>query len=239
MNPVELDKRLRNAFGTSEEWDADGIQIDLGNDIKKAVVSLDLTSDVIDFAIKTKADVVINHHPLFFNGVKNLSVSDSVGKRALSCVKNNISVLAYHTCLDMTSGGVNDSLCDILGIKNLVPFLPFGRLGSIENELDLDSFVKLCEERLNTRVQNTVNCGKTVKNIAVISGSGKDYIDDVLKTGADTFLTGEVNHAAMIDCKEYGLNLVCATHFATENVVLPFLKKQLCLYVPEVEIYGL
>ena len=40
MNPVELDKRLRNAFGTSEEWDADGIQIDLGNDIKKAVVSL-------------------------------------------------------------------------------------------------------------------------------------------------------------------------------------------------------
>ena len=64
----------------------------------------------------------------------------------------------------------------------------------------------------------------TVKKVALVSGSGKDEIREALRAGADTFVTGEVNHSCMLDCKELGLNLVCATHYATERVVLPFLQ---------------
>lgn len=239
MNLIKLDKGLRQIFGESEKWDCDGIQINCGNPIQKAVVSLDLTSDVIEYVKNKKADVVINHHPLIFDPLNEISFSDSTGKRIIGCIRNNISVSAYHTCLDIVDGGVNDCLCDILGIKNTVKFLPFARLGNLEKVYDFELFVKLCEERLNTKAQNILDCGKKVKNIAVISGCGKDYIKEVAGTGADTFLTGEVNHSAIIDCKEYGINLVCATHFATENIVLPFLAEKVRLFVPEVEIYGI
>ena len=40
----------------------------------------------------------------------------------------------------------------------------------------------------------------------------------------DTFITGEVMHNHMIDCKEMGMNLICGTHYATERIVLPVLK---------------
>ena len=238
MKPVELDGYLRQLFGAGEGWDSDGLQIDCGNEIKRAVIALDCTSEVIDFAVKAGADAVINHHPLIFNALDHISISDSVGKRVIFCAKNGISVLAYHSCLDITEGGVNDCLCKALGIKNACAFLPFGRYGSLEKETDFTSFVTFCEKSLETKVQNTLDCGRTVKNIAVISGGGKDYIKDAAETGADTYLTGEVNHAAMTDCKEYGMNLICATHFATENVVLPFLAEKVKQYVPEVITYG-
>lgn len=239
MKPFELDRYLRGLFGRSEDWDADGMKIDCGNDIKKAVVALDCTSDAIEFAVSSGADAIISHHPLIYNALGSISVSDSVGKRVISCAKNGISVLAYHTCLDMTAGGVNDCLCRELGIKNAYAFLPFGRYGSLEAKTDFISFVSYCEKRLKTKVMNAFDCGRPVQNIAVVSGGGKDYVKDAAETGADTYLTGEVNHAAVIDCKEYGINLICATHFATESVVLPFLAENVRKYVPEVVVYGI
>lgn len=237
MNVFELDGNLRRLFGTSEDWDADGIQIDCGNYIKKAVTALDCTSEVIEFAARAGADVIVNHHPLIFNPLDCISVSDSVGKRVAACIKSGISVLAYHTCLDSAEGGVNDCLCEAIGIKNTAAFLPFGRYGALDGEMDLNSFVCFTEKALKTKIQNIVDCGRKVKNIAVISGGGKDYIKEAFSTGADTYLTGEVNHAAMIDCKEYGMNLVCATHFATENVVIPFLAEQVKRFIPEVLMF--
>ena len=68
--------------------------------------------------------------------------------------------------------------------------------------------------------------------MAVISGSGKDEIKEVLASGADTFVTGEVMHNHMIDCKELGLNLICGTHYATERIILPVLADIVSKYVP-------
>ncbi len=237
MKAPELDNNLRRIFGASEDWDNDGIQIDCGNEIKRAVIALDCTSKVIEYAVSQNAGAVITHHPLIFKPLTDISASDSAGKRVVSCVKNNISVLSYHTCFDIAPGGVNDLLCEALGIKNTYPFLPFGRYGSLAAEMDFAAFVALCEDKLKTKVQNVVNCGKTVKNIAVIAGGGKDYVKEAARTGADTYLTGEVNHAAAIDCEEYRINLVCATHFATENAAMPRLAEKAGQFVPEVLVF--
>ena len=45
--------------------------------------------------------------------------------------------------------------------------------------------------------------------------------------GADTLLTGEANHSAILDAGEYGINLAVSTHYATEAVVLPALAEGL------------
>ena len=76
---------------------------------------------------------------------------------------------------------------------------------------------------METKELALVKATPTVKKVALVSGSGKDEIKDALQAGADTFLTGEANHSCMLDCKELGLNLICATHYATERVVLPVL----------------
>ncbi|MEG2118090.1 MAG: Nif3-like dinuclear metal center hexameric protein, partial [Clostridia bacterium] len=206
MKIPKLDRELRAIFGKSEDWDNDGIMIDCGNEIKSVLVALDVTIDAIETAKKIGADAIITHHPLIFNKLECINIDESVSKRAIMCIKNNISVCAYHTCLDIYDGGVNDCLCKAIGIKNTVNFLPFARVGELLNKTSYDDFVKSVEKSLNTKAFMLVDSKKAVKKVAVVSGGGKDYIFDAYKTGADTYLTGEVNHSAMIDAAVYKIN---------------------------------
>ncbi|MBO4794861.1 MAG: Nif3-like dinuclear metal center hexameric protein [Clostridia bacterium] len=237
MNVTEFDKNMRALLGESEPWDSDGIQIDCGGDIKKALVSLDCMSGALERAKETGAGLIVTHHPLIFRPLSSIKASDSVGGRALAACRAGISVVAYHTCLDIAAGGVNDSLALALGIKNARPFVPYGRIGTVR-QTAFTAFARKCEKALGVRAQNALDCGVPVHKIALVSGSGKSEVKSAHEAGADTFVTGEVTHDAMIDCREYGMNLLCLTHFATENVVLPFLAEQVKRFVPEVVFYG-
>jgi putative NIF3 family GTP cyclohydrolase 1 type 2 len=84
-----------------------------------------------------------------------------------------------------------------------------------------------------------VKASDTVKRVAVVSGCGKDEINAVIAAGADTFVTGEVMHNHMIDCKELGLNLICGTHYATERIIVPILAEMVNKYVPcDIYMFG-
>ncbi|MBO7666686.1 MAG: Nif3-like dinuclear metal center hexameric protein, partial [Clostridia bacterium] len=118
MNVTEFDKNMRALLGESEPWDADGVQIDCGGDIKKALVALDCTSGALERAKETGADLIVTHHPLIFRPLSHVSKGDSVGGRVMAACRAGISVAAYHTCLDIAPGGVNDCLCRALGIND-------------------------------------------------------------------------------------------------------------------------
>ncbi|MBO4453184.1 MAG: Nif3-like dinuclear metal center hexameric protein [Clostridia bacterium] len=209
----------------SEEWDHDGRMVvpDGNGEVKKAVIALDATEKAIGFAASIGAQAILTHHPLVFHPIDRLDEYDPVAKKAIKCVRNGIAVLSYHTRLDSLEGGVNDCLAAALGLKDTYAFLPFGRLGNIENETPLEDYVAFCEEALGEKCSFAVKGSGKVKRVAIVSGGGKDHLLDACLAGADTFVTGEANHGAYIAAAEYGINLVCMTHHATERVVLPFL----------------
>ena len=86
--------------------------------------------------------------------------------------------------------------------------------------------------KLDVKAMPMVKTNDTVSRVAVVSGCGKDEIAAVLEAGADTFVTGEVMHNHMIDCKELGLNLICGTHYATERIIVPTLAEIVNEFVP-------
>lgn len=217
-----LDERIPCAL--SEVWDNDGRMIipNPSAEVTGVVCALDCTSVAIEQAKSIGANVIVTHHPLIFKPLPNICTCDSVGKRVIECIKNGISVLSYHTRLDSMEGGVNDRLAAMIGLENVEAFLPYGRIGDVE-EQSFDTFSSMVKDCLGVSEVALVKASDTVKRVALVSGSGKDEISECIKAGADTFLTGEVMHNHMIDCKELGLNLVCATHYATERVVLPML----------------
>ena len=51
----------------SEEWDNSGIQIDMGNDVRRLLIALEINNDVLDEALELNVDMIITHHPLIFN----------------------------------------------------------------------------------------------------------------------------------------------------------------------------
>ena len=219
----------------SEPWDNDGRMIipNPSEEVTGVLCALDCTSVAIDMAIDRGYNVIVTHHPLIFKPIGAITPDDSVGKRIIKCIKHGISVLSYHTRLDSMQGGVNDVLAGYLGIKNTVAFLPYGRIGDVD-EQSFEDFAKKTAEALKLDVKSLglVKASDRVKRVAVVSGCGKDEINDVIAAGADTFVTGEVMHNHMIDCKELGLNLICGTHYATERLIVPILADKINQYVP-------
>ena len=219
---VYLEERIPASL--SEPWDNDGRMVIPHGDaeVTGVLCALDCTTGAIARAKELGCNVILTHHPLIFKPLASLTENDSVGKRVLACVEGGIAVLSYHTRLDSLEGGVNDCLAKAIGLENASAFLPYGRIGEVA-EQSFEQFAALVEKALGTKELALVKATPTVKKVALVSGSGKDEIKDALQAGADTFLTGEANHSCMLDCKELGLNLICATHYATERVVLPVL----------------
>lgn len=232
---IELDKRIPASL--SEPWDNDGRMVIPSPDaeVKRVLCALECTSCTIELAKKHGCNVIVTHHPLVFKPLTEVTNADCVGKRVIECIKNDIAVLSYHTRLDIMEGGVNDMLSEMLGIETPTPFLPYGRIGEVE-EQTFEDFAELVAERLaiNNDRLGLVKSTDKVKRVAVISGCGKDEIKDVIAAGADTFVTGEVMHSHMVECRELGLNLICATHYATER----FIARRLWDFIIELGLKG-
>lgn len=222
------------------EWDHDGLEVcpDAQGEVKRILISLDVTDEVIDRAIKDKVDVILAHHPLFFKGVSEVSVLNPSGDRAVKLIKNNISVMTFHTRLDAVRGGVNDVLAEKLGLEDVEVVGAEGivRVGNLPDEMEADAFARLVKFALGAPCVTLSPCGKKAKRIALIGGSGGEDIFVGRAAGADTYLTGELKYHPTISACEYEMNLVCAGHFYSEYPVTEMLKEKAEELVPDADI---
>lgn len=102
--------------GLAYDWDNVGFQLgDAEAEVKKILLTLDVTENAIKKAIKENIDLIISHHPFIFRPIKKIT-----NPLYLKLIKNNISVFCAHTNLDVIKKGVNFALADKLGLKNLV-----------------------------------------------------------------------------------------------------------------------
>ncbi len=215
-------------YNTQCEWDNCGILVGSEDkEIKKIGFCLDLTSETLCQAKENGVDLIVTHHPVIFKAQKNF-LEGNIAYDAAVC---GISVISAHTCFDCADGGVNDVLCEILGIENQkgVPssecLVPMARIGSVK-ETDVTSFAKLVAEKLST-VCRVVNCGNEVKTVAVCGGAGMDFYLDAVKMGADCFVTGDISHHQMLLAKETGVSVIAAGHFETEYLSMAALQKNI------------
>ena len=70
------------------------------------------------------------------------------------------------------------------------------------------------------------NLDSMVKCAAVCTGSGKSMIKDVIKAGADVYVTGDIDHHTGIDTVAQGLALIDAGHYGTEYIFMDAMKKR-------------
>lgn len=242
MKTLELYKELCKIIPRelSCEWDHDGLEVcpDADREVRKILIALDVTDEVIDKAIKEKIDVILAHHPLFFKGVGEVSVTNPNGERAVKLIKGNITVMTFHTRLDAVEGGVNDILAEKLGLEDVETVGDEGivRVGNLPDEMEADAFARLVKFALGAPCVTLSPCGKKAKRVALIGGSGGEDIFVGRAAGADTFLTGELKYHPTICAGEYGMNLVCAGHFYTEYPVTEFLSEKAKLLCPDADI---
>jgi len=243
MTVLELYKHFDNSFPRelSCEWDNDGLMCcpDGEREVKRVLVSLDVTDGAVDKAIEGGFDVIISHHPMIFKGLKAINDEHFISCKAIKLIRAGISVMSFHTRLDAAEGGVNDILAGLLNLKDAVPFGDgIGRIGTLEAPVELFGFARFVKDTLGAPTVSIADANKAVFKVAVLGGSGKDELNAAVAAGADTYLSGELGHHALTDAPEMGINLIEAGHFYTEAPVCTFLADTLRGLGIESEIFN-
>lgn len=211
------------------DWDNDGLMVctDTLARAEKVLLALDVTDAVAEYAVANGFDIIVTHHPMIFRPLRSLTTEDSVARRAIYLAKHDITVMSFHTRLDMRTGGVNDVLAKRLGIISAIPFGPedekMGRYGVLAKPMDFRMFCGTVCEALGVDAVTAIGDKKEVQKIAVLGGSGKDFVDSAIEVGADVFVTGEITYNVMLEAKARGLCVIAAGHYHTEQPVLDVL----------------
>lgn len=113
--PLSLQEDYDNAglITGSKDWECSG-----------ALISLDVTEEIISEAIENKCNLVIAHHPAIFRGLKKINGKNYTERVIISAIKNDIAIYAIHTNLDNVLRGVNGKIAEKLGLKNTRVLLP-------------------------------------------------------------------------------------------------------------------
>lgn len=190
---------------------------------------MDVTPEAIDYAIENGYDLIISHHPLIFKGVKSVSGDFGIPSRIIKLIKNDVSVMSFHTRFDAVDGGVNDALAELFELTDVEKVLCDGiemmRVGNLKEEISIEEFVALVKEKLGCDYLNFASDSGKVYRLAVLGGGGGSYIRDAHFAGADTYLSGEIGYHNLTDCKDNHINLVEAGHYFTEYPSLQNLAK--------------
>ena len=129
--------------------------------------------------------------------------------------------MGFHTRLDAIDGGVNDILAKLLGLFDIEKFGEgnIGRIGSLPAPITAEELAVLVRDTLGAPRVEFSDCGKPITRVAVVGGSGSDELSAAIFAGADAFVSGELKYHAMTDSSDYGISLVAAGHFYTDNPV--------------------
>ena len=223
-----------------EPWDNDGLMVtaDDSREVRRALVTLDVTEEVVDYAIANHFDLILSHHPLIFRPLGAINEDSHVARKVIRLIQHDIAVISMHTRADKVDGGVNDTLCDLLGIKEAIPFGEgdLGRIGTLDEEYNMEDFAYMLRTVLGAEGILVADACIPIQRVAVVGGDGKGYVAPALAAGADTYISGRIGYNVMTEAGEMGINLIEAGHFFTEQPLTTFFQSLLMRMDPEMYV---
>lgn len=201
-------------FENQEEWDNAGFLIgEFRKEVKKAVLCLDVTKAVAEFAKDVQADLILSHHPVIFKGIKSVKKGSAV----YTCIENSIAVISAHTNFDLAESGINYNLAKHIGLKDIRQIDDsFITVGSLDYEMSIDDFAQFVSDTLDVSGLRYTDTERLIKTVAVGGGACEEYTELAMQN-ADCFVTGDMKYHAMLECSENGYAVISAGHYETEH----------------------
>lgn len=249
MTVADILKFMEELAPRYMKMDGDNVGLLCGDhrrEVKTILVALDPFESVCREAAELGADLIVTHHPLIFFAPKNITDTTPMGRSITTLIQNGISAINAHTNLDCASGGVNDCLAQALGLKNVEIINPSGVMedgtpwgllrGGETREQSLDSFLDFVKEALGCSGLKYAEGNRPVHKVAVGGGCCGEFLQTVAEAGYDTFVTADLKYNQFQDAVDFGVNLIDAGHFATENPVCVYLAEKLRERFPEIRV---
>lgn len=111
-------------FSSAETWDNVGLLVGRRSaSVRRILVALEVTPDVVEEALAGDFQVLITHHPLIFSPLRRVTDGDSIGAMVQRLIAGNLALFALHTNLDTSQGGLCDIAALELGLGDVAPLV--------------------------------------------------------------------------------------------------------------------
>lgn len=229
-----------------ESWDKVGLNCGrMDKEVKTVLVALDPFSGVCQEAVDVGADLLVTHHALIWQP-GFITDETQQGKNTLFLIEHGIPCINAHTNLDLSPGGVNDTLAGILGLCDVKVVNPVGadaegkeygllRQGFVEAQ-PLEKFLQHVKDALGCPGLRYADGGKPVQKVCVGGGACGSELMDAYKAGCDTFVTSDVKYNQFWDAQDLGMTIIDAGHFYTENPVVQVLAEKIQKAFPGIRV---
>lgn len=228
-------------------WDNSGVQVaSFREDAKQIAVLLDPTLESLERAISAGAEFVLSHHPLSLSPRHPDKVDNYLSILSL-LLKNDVCLYSAHTSLDANPDGPVRWLAEALDldrVKTLDPFPPsgdpglhakarngeygFGFTGTLVKPVSYADFCRLLSSVIGR--PEWQGCGRrpeAVFRVACCPGSGGSLLKEVVESGSDVFISGDIKYHTALEALAVGVRIVDVGHFVLEEEMMRRFAKQL------------
>lgn len=221
-----LDDRLDHDEYAAVDASANGLQVGSPastGEVDHAAFAVDGVEATVEAAADAGADVLVVHHGLVWGGLDRVTGRDY--ERVAALVDADLALYVSHLPLDG-----HDELGNASGLAAYLDCAvtePFGDHDGVtvgqRARADEPYTVEGLRDRLTAldtggRSVRVLDFGpETVEDVAIVTGSGSDWIREAAAAGVDALVTGEGKGKAYHEAREAGLNVFLAGHYATET----------------------
>jgi dinuclear metal center YbgI/SA1388 family protein len=114
-----------------------------------------------------------------------------------------------------------------------------GRIGIPQAACSLADLARKLKAGLDLHALAVVgDSQRPVRRVAIVCGAGGELLADVLRAGADTFVTGELRFHDYLAARAQGLALLLPGHYASERVGIEHLAQTLQNQYPQLRVWA-
>jgi dinuclear metal center YbgI/SA1388 family protein len=108
-----------------EPWDNAGLIAGRpGQEVSGVLISLDITPQVVEEAMKLGFNMIVSHHPPVFKGLKKFSGHSLAEQVIVQAIRSDIALFSAHTNLDALIDGVSGKIAEKLELVNRQVLVP-------------------------------------------------------------------------------------------------------------------
>jgi len=232
-----LDAFLRVGEVPDEPNAVNGLQVENRGRVARVVGAVDASLETIEGlgGVDGSAGappLLLVHHGLFWDG--NVALTGRRFRRAKALLDRDAALYSAHIPLDIhPEVGNNVELARRLGLPVEGWFGSYrgvliGVHGAAPPALaDRSRLVAALDADLGTASRLIPGGPERVRRIGIVTGGAASMIAAARDAGLDTFITGEGPHHTYFDAMEWGVNLIYAGHYATEQVGVQALARRI------------
>jgi len=227
-----LDRFLRITEVPDEPNALNGLQAENRGRVGRVVAAVDASLETIEGIQPGDPALLLVHHGLFWDG--NVPLTGRRYRRTKALLDRDIALYAAHIPLDLhPEVGNNVELARRIGLSIEGWFgayrgVPIGVWGTLPPALaERTALAAALEAELATTAQLIAGGPVRAGRVGIITGGAGSMIAAAREAGLDTFITGEGAHHTYFDATEWGLNVIYAGHYATEQLGVQALARRL------------